>query len=116
MREAKRSSMINAMNVSRAIVEKCILVCCSSMLLGGILSTGATAQGSSSLTAKHSQIATKVASPAAETMPALFLSDIHFEPFWDPDKVQQLVAAPVSQWKTILAAPPSSDQQQRFAS
>jgi sphingomyelin phosphodiesterase acid-like 3 len=104
------------MNVSRAIVEKCILVCCSSMLLGGILSTGATAQGSSSLTAKHSKVATKVASPAAETMPALFLSDIHFEPFWDPDKVQQLVAAPVSQWKTILAAPPSSDQQQRFAS
>jgi sphingomyelin phosphodiesterase acid-like 3 len=47
---------------------------------------------------------------------ALFLSDIHFEPFRDPGKVQQLVAAPVSQWKTILASPPSPDMAARFAS
>jgi sphingomyelin phosphodiesterase acid-like 3 len=52
---------------------------------------------------------------AKATVPALLLSDIHFEPFWDPAKVQQLVAAPVSEWKAILAAAPSPDQQQRFA-
>ena len=52
---------------------------------------------------------------AKATVPALLLSDIHFEPFWDPAKVPQLVAAPVSEWKAILAAAPSPDQQQRFA-
>jgi sphingomyelin phosphodiesterase acid-like 3 len=51
---------------------------------------------------------------AKATVPALLLSDIHFEPFWDPAKVPQLVAAPVSAWKAILAAAPSPDQQQRF--
>jgi sphingomyelin phosphodiesterase acid-like 3 len=55
------------------------------------------------------------AQPAKATIPALLLSDIHFEPFWDPAKVPQLVAAPVSEWKAILAAAPSPDQQQRFA-
>src|SRR5271157_3720831 len=54
--------------------------------------------------------------PSKATIPALFLSDIHFEPFWDPSKVPQLAAAPVSEWKAILAASPSLDQQQRFAS
>lgn len=49
------------------------------------------------------------------TIPALLISDIHFEPFWDPAKVSQLAAAPVNEWKTILAAPSSPDQQQRFA-
>jgi sphingomyelin phosphodiesterase acid-like 3 len=55
------------------------------------------------------------APPAKATVPALLLSDIHFEPFWDPAKVPQLAAAPVSEWKAILAAAPSPDQQQRFA-
>jgi len=52
---------------------------------------------------------------AKATIPALLVSDIHFEPFWDPAKVPQLAAAPTTQWKAILAAPPSSDQQIRFA-
>ncbi len=55
------------------------------------------------------------ASPVRVTIPALLTSDIHFEPFWDPAKVPQLAAAPVSEWKAILAAEPSPDQQQRFA-
>ncbi len=38
------------------------------------------------------------AAPASEqTVPALLVSDIHFEPFWDPAKVSQLVAAPIRQ-------------------
>jgi sphingomyelin phosphodiesterase acid-like 3 len=55
------------------------------------------------------------AQPAKATIPALLLSDIHFEPFWDPAKAPQLASAPVSEWKAILAAAPSPDQQQRFA-
>jgi sphingomyelin phosphodiesterase acid-like 3 len=55
------------------------------------------------------------AQQAKATVPALLLSDIHFEPFWDPAKAPQLAAAPVSEWKAILAAAPSPDQQQRFA-
>jgi sphingomyelin phosphodiesterase acid-like 3 len=52
--------------------------------------------------------------PVKTTVAAVLLSDIHFEPFWDPAKVPQLATAPVDQWKAILAAPPSSDQPQRF--
>ena len=49
------------------------------------------------------------------TVPALLLSDIHFEPFADPGKVPALVAAPTGKWPAILAGPPSADQEQRFA-
>ena len=53
---------------------------------------------------------------AQKQVRALFLSDIHFEPFHDPGKAQQLVAAPVSQWKTILASPAlRCTQDARFA-
>jgi sphingomyelin phosphodiesterase acid-like 3 len=52
---------------------------------------------------------------AAATVPVLMLSDIHFEPFFDPGKAVQLAAAPVSAWKGILAGAPSVDRQQRFA-
>ena len=51
---------------------------------------------------------------AKETIPALMVSDIHFEPFWDPGKLQQLAAAPVSGWKAILAAPASADRETQF--
>ncbi len=49
-----------------------------------------------------------------ETIPALFISDIHFDPFHDPGKVDDLVRMPVSQWKGILLAPASLDNSQRF--
>jgi sphingomyelin phosphodiesterase acid-like 3 len=52
--------------------------------------------------------------PATATVHALLLSDIHFEPFWDPAKAPQLAAAPVSEWKAILSASPSPDREQRF--
>jgi sphingomyelin phosphodiesterase acid-like 3 len=54
-------------------------------------------------------------SPVQPTVPALLLSDIHFEPFADPGKVPALVAAPAGKWPAILAGPPSPDQEQRFA-
>ncbi|MGO9574885.1 MAG: hypothetical protein ACLPTQ_11220, partial [Terriglobales bacterium] len=49
------------------------------------------------------------------TIPALLISDIHFDPFHDPARVQQLVDSPVSQWRSILTAPLSPNQQQAFA-
>jgi sphingomyelin phosphodiesterase acid-like 3 len=48
--------------------------------------------------------------------PALLISDIHFDPFHDPAKLQQLVDAPTSQWRAILTAAPSSNQSQAFDS
>ncbi len=61
-------------------------------------------------------LAQQPASRTAHATPvhALFVSDIHFEPFWDPGKVPHLVAAPVSQWKSILASPPSADRDAQF--
>jgi sphingomyelin phosphodiesterase acid-like 3 len=55
------------------------------------------------------------AAPAPTTVTALMVSDVHFEPFWDPAKIPQLAAAPASGWNAILAAPASPDQAQRFA-
>ena len=66
--------------------------------------------------ASLAQNAHQAAPPARETISALLVSDIHFEPFWDPAKVPQLVTAPVSEWKAIFVAPPSPDQPRRFAS
>jgi sphingomyelin phosphodiesterase acid-like 3 len=51
----------------------------------------------------------------AGTIPVLMVSDIHFEPFWDPAKVQKLVAAPVPQWEAILAASETAGRAQQFA-
>ncbi|UWZ82239.1 metallophosphoesterase [Occallatibacter riparius] len=45
---------------------------------------------------------------------ALLVSDIHFEPFWDPAKVSRLAASPVSAWARILSAPDSPNRQQAF--
>jgi sphingomyelin phosphodiesterase acid-like 3 len=47
-------------------------------------------------------------------VPALMISDIHFEPFWDPAKTAQLAAAPASAWKGILESPESADRAARF--
>jgi sphingomyelin phosphodiesterase acid-like 3 len=45
----------------------------------------------------------------ANSIQALFVSDIHFEPFRDPGKAAQLATAPVGKWNAILAAPASAD-------
>jgi sphingomyelin phosphodiesterase acid-like 3 len=56
------------------------------------------------------------ASTADPTVQALFVSDIHFDPFWDPAKAVKLAAAPLTAWSKILAAPDSPGRQQRFDS
>ena len=50
----------------------------------------------------------------SKTIPVLTISDIHFDPFHDPGKLQQLVDTSASQWNAILATAPSSNQKQAF--
>jgi sphingomyelin phosphodiesterase acid-like 3 len=77
---------------------------------------GATlAQSSRSQAANPRLVKSQIVQPAQAAVPAFLLSDIHFDPFLDPAKVPQLVAAPSSEWRAILAAAPSPDQPQRFA-
>jgi sphingomyelin phosphodiesterase acid-like 3 len=61
------------------------------------------------------QAAARQGRPSAPTVEVLFVSDIHFEPFWDPGKAAQLAAAPVTEWKAILGSPDSPDREQQFA-
>ena len=88
----------------------CVLLSCLFLPCGG-----AGAQGSRTEATNQPHGSGQAAQRAQETIPALFLSDIHFEPFWDPGKVPQLAAAPASEWKAILAAPATADREQRFA-
>jgi len=61
------------------------------------------------------QVAAGQEKPGTQAVEALFVSDIHFEPFWDPGKAAQLAAAPVTEWKAILESPDSPDRERRFA-
>jgi sphingomyelin phosphodiesterase acid-like 3 len=67
------------------------------------------------MTANRAAAEGKTAPATNPDLQALFLSDIHFEPFFDPAKVQQLAAAPSSEWKGILTGAPSADREQKFA-
>lgn len=67
------------------------------------------------LTLVFAALAAQAAPPTAVTVPALFLSDIHFDPYADPAKVAQLSLADESEWAGILSAPPSTTQAQDFA-
>ena len=49
------------------------------------------------------------------TVPALFLSDIHLDPFADPAKVAKLNASPAADWPAILSASASPTQAKDFA-
>lgn len=53
--------------------------------------------------------------PTRRTVPAVFLSDIHFDPFLDPAKATQLFSAPINRWSTILGAPASPNREQDLA-
>ena len=53
--------------------------------------------------------------PGAQAVEVLFVSDIHFEAFWDPGKAVQLAAAPVSEWEAILESPATADRELQFA-
>jgi CDP-glucose 4,6-dehydratase len=48
------------------------------------------------------------------TIHALFLSDVHLDPYADPAKIARLNSAPASDWPAILAAPDSPTQAADF--
>jgi len=54
-------------------------------------------------------VSAQTPAPKPRTASILMLSDIHFDPFHDPGKAAALIAAPVSGWQAILAAPPSTN-------
>lgn len=65
---------------------------------------------------RHHQAARHhTARPHSANVPALFLSDIHFDPLRDPVKAPRLDDAPVDQWAAILASPPSPTQEADYA-
>ncbi|MGB6132044.1 MAG: metallophosphoesterase [Acidobacteriaceae bacterium] len=53
------------------------------------------------------------ATPVA--VPALMVSDIHFDPFHDPAKARLLADKPASAWPAVLAGPDSPDEAEEFA-
>ena len=55
------------------------------------------------------------AAPPA-TVPAIFLSDIHLDVYADPAKFPQLLAAPTSEWGSILGSNDSPSRAKDFAS
>jgi sphingomyelin phosphodiesterase acid-like 3 len=98
----------------KSIRESSWLLLCFTILFSSALTAGVEAQSVPSAQS-HRQHGSEDAT-ANRTIPALFVSDIHFDPFHDPTKLPQLVASPATEWNTILAAPPSSDQPQAFDS
>jgi len=71
--------------------------------------------GAASIATAQGTVA-RVEQGAGQTVSALLISDIHFDPFHDPGKVKHLAAAPVSEWRRILLDAPSAGQQQAFDS
>lgn len=61
----------------------------------------------------HAQTKPRPAAPT--TVPAIFLSDIHLDPYSDPAKVSQLISAPASEWGTILGSPDSPTRAKDYA-
>jgi sphingomyelin phosphodiesterase acid-like 3 len=90
-----------ARTLLRAIAGRCAALACVLLFAGAAL-------------AQSAPTASSGVGQSKATIPALLVSDIHFEPFWDPARAAQLAAAPASQWTAILAAAPSPDREQRF--
>jgi len=63
----------------------------------------------------QSPVPSQTAVAAHPTVSALFLSDIHLDPFADPAKVAKLNASPAADWPAILSAPASPAQAKDFA-
>ncbi len=102
---AKRTSI-------RSLILTLVAVASLSIAVGP--TPAALSQEARPVPAAHARSANS-AQAESRTIPALLVSDIHFDPFHDPARVHELAAAPVTEWRRILASPPSSDQPQAFA-
>ena len=92
----------------RKLYGRKALVCLALLIL--VTGTVTNRSDAQPATAKHGSNAGTV----RQTIPVLAASDIHFDPFHDPGKLQQLVDTPASQWNAILASAPSPNQKQAF--
>ena len=54
------------------------------------------------------------AAPHQAAVTALMVSDIHFDPFHDPEQAKALAAAPPERWRAILEKPASANQKEAF--
>src|SRR5665213_3535405 len=97
--------------ICRFFGPRTVLCICLAMILGFPL----TGHGASPYASQHDSKKHLAKTARGSTIPALFVSDIHIDPFRDPAKVSQLVNAPVSGWNAILSTPASPDQQQAFS-
>jgi sphingomyelin phosphodiesterase acid-like 3 len=91
-----------------------IAVLCLTVLLGSALTGRVEAQAPASTSSHRQQPLERITAAGDRTIPAIFVSDIHFDPFHDPAKLPQLVATPASQWDAIFGSPSSPHQQQAF--
>jgi sphingomyelin phosphodiesterase acid-like 3 len=112
--------MARELLVKSPILTRLLIFCTVHLMLAGSNSAAQqnpipSRQQTSLFQSSHDGQRDYSANTGAGTIPALLTSDIHFDPFHDPAKVQQLVDAPVSRWSAILAAPPSPDQPQAVA-
>jgi len=76
----------------------------------------ALAAAASLLLASGVVAASAQAAPQPAKVNALLVSDIHFEPFWDPAKAARLAGAPEGKWRAILASPDSRHRRADFDS
>ncbi len=57
----------------------------------------------------------KAPASAAAPVDVLIMSDIHFDPFRDPNKAQRLMDAPEGEWNKILEEVDATDQRETYA-
>ncbi len=105
--------MIFDRSSSTRVIVRCLFALVALSFTLQFLS-GAMAQQALPDSAAHPH-PTITANSEQATIPALFISDIHFDPFHDPAKVKRLIAAPVSEWRAILGTPSTVDQSAAFS-
>jgi sphingomyelin phosphodiesterase acid-like 3 len=88
----------------------CLVLTCAGVVAAGRDARAQTTPGNQ----KHA--AAKSGNAAGAPLPALLISDIHFDPLHDPGKEQRLLDAPVGQWASILSAPDMPGAADEFAS
>jgi sphingomyelin phosphodiesterase acid-like 3 len=97
-------AMLNFISISFTVSLEAIGMVRSYRTLASLFLFGTFLMGSLSLCAAQG------AAQKVSTVPAVMLSDIHFDPFHDPAKFDKLRLAPVAEWQKILAAPDSATQ------
>ena len=75
----------------------------------------AVLMGMLSLVVHASQQHSSRPSTESRSVNALLMSDIHFDPFQDPAKVEQLAVASIDDWPAILSGPSSPGKAAAFA-